>query len=172
MNSEIEIIEKEIGNSIEIEENVPMWKMPFVIKKDFQKIMDFIKSENREISEMPYTRFINVDWEAEMSKSKFAIFMEIFTRKWNFKVGIPVQDTLQDKEDLICLFIPKKKYVKTMHKGPYQKVGETYKRMYEWIKTGSISAENESIEIYLNDPRETKKQDLETMVLIPVKQNH
>jgi effector-binding domain-containing protein len=64
--------------------------------------------------------------------------------------------------------IQNKKYVKTIHFGPYQNVGSTNKKMFGWAKSLNLSFENESLEFYLNDPRDTKKESLETMVLIPV----
>ena len=61
------------------------------------------------------------------------------------------------------------KYVKSLHIGPYRKVGDTYKRMMTWIAEKNIIPAPECIEIYLNDPRETKKEDLMTEVFIPIK---
>ena len=40
--------------------------------------------------------------------------------------------------------------------------------MCDWARTQGLSYENESIEFYLNDPKDTKKESLKTMVLIPV----
>lgn len=40
--------------------------------------------------------------------------------------------------------------------------------MYAWSKEQNLSLQGESLEFYLNDPRETDKKDLETQVLIPI----
>ena len=55
-----------------------------------------------------------------------------------------------------------------MHIGPYQKVGETYKKMVKFAKENNLALENESIEYYLNDPSTVTKDKLETEVLIPI----
>ena len=45
---------------------------------------------------------------------------------------------------------------------------KTYKKMIKWVDENDLKVKNESIEIYLNDPGDTKKEDLETEVLIPL----
>lgn len=50
---DIEIIEKEIGDVIEIEERVPVWKMPSVMSKDFNLILEYLKSKGVNCKEAP-----------------------------------------------------------------------------------------------------------------------
>lgn len=165
---EIGIIEKEIGAVIEIEERVPVWKMPSVMGKDFNLILEYLKSKGVDCKEAPYARYLDIDWDLEMKKGAFANFIGVFTKKWHFQAGIPTSKKIEGADNLVERQIRNKKYVKTIHCGPYQKVGVTYKKMYTWAKSQNLSLENESIEFYMNDPRDTKKESLETMVLIPV----
>jgi effector-binding domain-containing protein len=164
----IELIEKELGDVIEIEEKVPLWKMPSVMKRDFQCILDYVKSKGEDCKEVPYARYLNVDWELEMKKSVLANIVGMFTKKWHFQAGVPVSSNVKGVNHLIGRKIPIQKYIKTIHSGPYQNVGTTYKKMYTWAKSQSLSLMNESIELYLNDPSVTPKDALQTMVLIPV----
>jgi effector-binding domain-containing protein len=157
---EIEIIEKEIGDVIEIEERVPVWKMPSVMSKDFKLILEHLKSKGVDCKEAPYARYLNIDWDYEMRKGAFANFIRVFTKQWHFQAGIPTSTKIEGADNLIDRQIRNKKYVKTIHHGPYQKVGITYKRMYTWAKSQNLSFENESMEFYLNDPRDTKKESL------------
>jgi effector-binding domain-containing protein len=46
---------------------------------------------------------------------------------------------------------------------------QTYRRMFAWIKQQGFNAGNESFEFYLNEPGKTKREDLETIVLIPLR---
>ena len=168
MTAEIEIIEKEIGNVIEIEERVPMWKMPSIMGKDFNLIMESLKAEGIADMDAPYARYLDVDWEAEMAKGPITLFIEVFTRKWHFRAGIPTPKKIENSGNLKSAQIPNRRYIKTIHHGPYHKVGSTYKRMYAWAKKQGLSLGKESMEFYLNDPRETDRKSLETMVLIPL----
>lgn len=81
---------------------------------------------------------------------------------------MPTSTKIEGANNLANHKIQNKKYVKTIHYGPYQKVGVTYKNMYAWAKAQKLSFENEFIEFYLNDPKNTEKQSIETMVLIPI----
>jgi effector-binding domain-containing protein len=165
---DIEIIEKEIGDVIEIEERVPVWKMPFVMSKDFNLILEYLKSKDVDCKEAPYARYINIDWELEMKKGAFANFVGLLTKKWHFRVGMPTSMKIEGANDLKDRQIQNKKYVKTIQYGPYQDVGATYKKMYAWAKSQNLDFENESLELYLNNPKVTDKERLKTMVLIPV----
>ena len=41
--------------------------------------------------------------------------------------------------------------------------------MYAYMNENKLIPENESFEFYLNDPHKVKKEELETEVLIPIK---
>ncbi len=164
----MEIIEKEIGHVIEIEEQVPMWKMPSIMGRDFNRIIEHINNQDGVDMEIPYARYLGVDWESQMSKSAFANFIEIFTKKWHFQAGIPVSQETADKFPLKYTFLKKTQYIKAIHIGAYQNVGKTYKTMYSLAIEKKLLLDNESIEFYLNDPRKVEKKLLETMVLIPI----
>ena len=166
MKTNFEIIEKEIGNVVEIEETVSMMKLPTVMGNDFKRIMEYIKSNNSECTGAPYARYLDIDWEKQTSKSMLANIFDAFTKKWHFMVGVPSSTQLAGEEELKPKYIETQNYAKAIHIGPYQKVGKTYKNLYAWIKAQNLSAVGESIEIYINNPRETKKEDLETIVLI------
>lgn len=165
---EVEIIEKQIGDVIEIEERVPVWKMPSAMSRDLTLILEYLKSKGVDCKEAPYARYLDIDWDLEMKRGAFANFIGMFTKKWHFQAGMPTSTKIKGANNLVDRNIQKKKYVKTIHYGPYQSVGITYKKMYVWVKAQNLSFENESIEFYLNDPKDTEKNSLETMVLIPI----
>ncbi len=168
MDITCEIIEKEIGPVIEIEERVPMWKIPFVMGRDFQRLLDSMESQGAEAAGVPYARILDVDWESQVAKGMLVNLLEMFTKKWHFKAGIPTSRTLEGGDGITPSICETKRYVQALHRGPYQKVGTTYKAMYAWATSQGLSLEDQSIEFYQNDPCQTKKKDLETIVLIPL----
>ena len=167
-NTGFEIVEKEIGSVIEIEEITAIWKMPKVIGKNYERIMAYIKSQESDMSDVPYTHYVEVDWEEQCSKSGLAMFIEVFTKKWHFFVGMPTTKALPGDGDMKARNIELKKFVKGIHHGPYQYLGTTYKAMYAWIKEQNLSIKNESYECYMNSPCEVKKEDLETTILVEI----
>lgn len=168
MENQIEIIDKEQEFTIEKRVDATMLKMPVIIKNTYLEILDFLKNKNSEPSQAPFVRYLNVNWKEAMEESKLKAFIKIFFRKWQMLIGFPVKEKIDGKGDLRSGFIQAGKYIKTIHKGPYQKVGSTYKRIVSYAGTKNLKLKNESIEIYTNDPRTTRKEDLETVVLVPV----
>ncbi len=171
MKSDIEIIDKEIGNVLEIEENIPMWKMPSTMGSDFKAILEYIQKHGNVNTESPYARYLGIEWESQINKGFLTNLIEVFTKKWHFQSGIPVSKKIKATSPMKSTFLGNAQYVKTIHHGPYHKVGDTYKKMYTWAIGQNLELVDESIEFYLNDPREVKKEELETMVLIPITNN-
>ena len=67
--------------------------------------------------------------------------------------------------------IPGGEYAVVTHKGQYNKLPETYGRLYgEWLPTsGREPAESPGFEHYLNSPRDAAPEDLVTDVYVPLK---
>jgi hypothetical protein len=168
MVSDIQLIEREIGNVLEIEERVPVWKMPMTMSRDFPALFEYAQNEGANPTEA-YARYMEIDLEAEVSKGMLANFLGMFTKKWHFFVGVPTASALEPGDRMVAGFLEKQRYVQGMHKGPYRKVGESYERMLAWITEQGLTAQNECIEFYLNDPSEVKQEELETRILIPVR---
>jgi len=170
MHDAFEVVEKEIGNVIEISEAIAMWKMPIVIEKDLLSIYKYLKEETQEESiGIPYSRYVNVDWEAQMNKSIWQIFIDIFKFKWNLYVGIPTQNKLATYEPMQSNFIPKQRYIQTTHYGSYQKLGKTYKAIYHYAKEHNLKLSHDSFEFYQNNPKEVKPHELQTVVMVAIR---
>ena len=168
MSNTFEIIEKAIGPVIEIEERVGVWRMPVTFGRDYKRIAEYIKSQQAEIVDLPYARYQNMDWESELYKGKLAMFFSVMFRKWHFFVGMPTSKSLSGEGDLVSRVLDKRRYVRAIHRGPYQECTATYKALHDWSKTQGLSLSDEAIECYVNDPREVEKKDIETIILIPV----
>jgi effector-binding domain-containing protein len=164
----MEIIEKEIGQVIELEENVSMFQMPGAMGKNFKELMTFMESKNIKCTDVPYARYVNIDLDSEVNKGFISMVIDMFTRKWHFFSGFSVPEKVEVVGRIKHSFIPKQKYIKAIHKGHYHKVGDTYKKIHSYIKSEGIKVGSESFEFYMNDPHKTKPEDLETVVLMPV----
>lgn len=166
----VEIIEKEIGNVIEVEECIKIWKMTEVIRNDFNKIEEYLMKKGAESVNAPYTRYVDIDWDSQMKKGVLKNFIELFTKKLHFFSGMAVSKELGGEGNLKPSNIKKRKYVEKIHCGLYKNVGKTYREMYNWSMKENLKLDSESFEFYLNDPNEIDSQELKTMVLIPLKE--
>jgi len=170
MNDTFEIVEKEIGNVAEIAEEIAMWKMPTTIETDLTTLYEYLKAkdQHKEMG-MPYTRYIEVDWEEQMNKNIWQIFVDIFKFKWKLYIGIPTNNAMNASGNIKTQFIPNQKYLQTTHYGSYQKLGKTYKAIYHYAKEHKIILENSSFEFYQNNPKEVKPHELQTVVMVAIK---
>ncbi|MBN2826012.1 MAG: GyrI-like domain-containing protein [Campylobacterales bacterium] len=171
-HDEFLIIEKEIGYVVEIQEQIAMWKMPTTIENDLKIIYNYLVSkEQHENIGMPYSCYVNINWEELMNKSIWQIFIDLFKYKWDIHVGIPTHQEIDSHNTIQSGFIPKQKYIETIHYGAYQKLGKTYKALYYYAKENNIQLKNTSFEFYHNNPKEVKPHELQTTVMVAIRQS-
>ena len=168
MKINIEIVEKEIGNVLEIQENANMFQMPKLFKKNLMKIFDYLQANNASDEKcLPYGRYINTQWNCETKKS-FISKIKMMFKKWDIRIGIQATAKLNNENNIKYDFINKRKYVKSIHTGPYHKLGSTYEEMISWSLENNITLDDQAIEMYLNDPETVKKEDLKTEILMAI----
>jgi effector-binding domain-containing protein len=172
MNTQVEIIERAEEHTIGKRVDCSVMKMPAEIKNAYLEIMDFVKESSGETSGMPFVKYIDVNWQGLMEESKLKAFFRAFTRTWHMVIGFPVKEKIEGNGNLVSGIFEGGKYIKTIHLGPYQKVTPAYKRIVAYAESKNLEMKDESIEIYTNDPRETPKEELETIILVPLKKNN
>ena len=69
------------------------------------------------------------------------------------------------------LDLPGGRYAVATHRGPYEKLSETYQRIYgAWLpKSGYELVDTPAFEQYVNSPQTAKPEDLLTLIHVPVK---
>jgi len=163
-----EVVEKEIGPVVEIEEKVKVWQMPKTFGRDYEVINNYLVSNGAKCSNMPYARYVDMDWEKEVNRGAFGNLIAVLFNRWHFFAGLPSTKMLESSGELQAQEIKSQKYARALHKGPYKDVGPTYKALFEWAKAQGIVLKSEAIEYYLNDPSEVKAEDIETEIFIPL----
>jgi hypothetical protein len=142
--------------------------MPATFARDYKRIADYLDSQGAECVDMPYARYLDMDWEVELSRGKLATFFSLLTKKWHFFAGMPSSKPVPGEAELKSQMLSSQRFVRGLHRGPYQECGATYKAMFDWAVAQKISLKNEAIECYVNDPHEVDKADIETVILIPI----
>jgi hypothetical protein len=168
MQSDFEIIEKEIGTVVEIEEKAPTWRMPTVMGRDFHKLIDYVDAQHSELVDVPYSHYVDIQWDKQLKKGALGSILDMFFKRWHFFVGMPISNRLTAQGNIKPAMLDKRKYVKGVHKGSYESMGDTYLRMVDWTKKQGLTPAPESLEFYMNDPTYAKQEELETVVLVPV----
>ncbi len=168
MSAAIEVVERDFGNAIEIEERCSMLGMTKAFTRDYPRLMKYLEAKQVKPGGVPYARYLDINWEKETNRSGFMALLDVFTRRWHFQAGIPAAEQVEGAGEIHTYTPGRRRYVMSVHYGPYKRVGETYKAMIQWLKAQGLQAESEAIELYTNDPAEVAESEIETEVYIPV----
>jgi AraC family transcriptional regulator len=86
------------------------------------------------------------------------------------EAGITVSPSASLPRELGEARLPAGRYACTIHKGPYEGLGDTWARlMGEWLpRSGERIKGSASFEVYRNTPENTPKEQLETELYIPL----
>ncbi len=81
----------------------------------------------------------------------------------------PVAGKVSGSGDIRVYTLPGGKMVRTVHRGPYETCEPTYLALFAWIEKQRLQISGPIREIYPNDPREVKPEEILTEILVPVR---
>lgn len=84
------------------------------------------------------------------------------------EVVVPVDGKVREGGETRIYILPGGKMTRIIHKGPYEACEPTYNRLFEWIAAKGLQVKGPIREIYHNNPREVKPEDILTEILAPV----
>lgn len=82
----------------------------------------------------------------------FALYHSWDDRKVVVEVGFPTGVPVDGEGRLLPITLPGGKAVTGIHVGPYDRIGETYKRMMDWMTERKLKPKGMMWETYLTDP--------------------
>lgn len=91
--------------------------------------------------------------------------------KLRYDACITVGDNFVPTDDIAVQTVGGGDYAVTTHIGPYEKLGETYSKLYgQWlVRSGRELRSEPCMEFYLTDPDNTDPEDLITDICMPLK---
>jgi AraC family transcriptional regulator len=91
--------------------------------------------------------------------------------KLRYDAAVTISDSAKAEGEVGVRMLDSGEYAVAQHKGPYQKLGDTYARICgEWLPwSGRELASTASIERYLNNPQMTSPENLLTDVMLPLR---
>lgn len=84
------------------------------------------------------------------------------------EVAWPVMGTVKGSGEITAYELPGGKMVHAIHRGPYEECEPTYRKLFTWIADNSLVMNGPIREVYPNDPREVKPEDIITEIFVPV----
>jgi AraC family transcriptional regulator len=84
------------------------------------------------------------------------------------EVAWPVSGTVKGSRDMKVYELPGGKMVHTVHRGPYESCEPTYLKIFFWIEKQGLHISGPIREVYPNDPRVVKPEEIITEIFVPV----
>lgn len=126
--------------------------LPKVLGKAFEQLESRLKELGEEPAGAPFVAYYNMNM----------LNMDI-------EIGFSVNKLLEDNAEIKSATLPAGKYAVTMHQGPYGKIRPAYNALKKKVNEEGLQATGVAYEYYLNDPNNTKQNDLLTQVVFPLK---
>ncbi len=86
----------------------------------------------------------------------------------DLEVALPIEGRVPARSGLKAYTIKGGRMARTVHKGPYDRVGEAYTALFEWMSRNGKQAKGPFREIYLNSPMEVMPSELLTEIQVPI----
>lgn len=149
----------------EVFDQTHFWKIAKVLAEGYAKVDQQIAAAGATAKGMPYARYLEIDWSTA-TNGGFRQFLEFLFKKQKMAIGKFLENT--GGTEGFGSQIPAGRFVSTIHRGPYHKVGDTYARIVAWAEEEGLQLGNYSIENYIDDPTEMEMAEVRTKVFVPV----
>ncbi len=168
MSLDIRIEQQPPLHALEIARNAPMWKIPKLLGNDFPRIEKRITAQGGNRAGAPYVRYMEMDWQQMRHCGPLRMLWQMLTSKQRMRIGLAVEAPIEGDGDIEAVAIESLTCVRTIHRGPYHNLGDAYKEIVDWAETNDVELADYTMENYINDPTTVAKEDIETLILIPV----
>lgn len=152
MSNECKLVVLEAQKTLCIRTRCAVQNLPDVIGKTYLEIIEYMGGVGEIPSGAPYIGYFNMDMN-----------------DLDIEIGFPVAKDLPEKDNIKMSEIPAGKYATTLHKGSYTKLETSYNVIMKWMEDNNLEGTYIGYEYYLNDPRETPEDELETKILFQLK---
>ena len=91
---------------------------------------------------------------------------------WEIWIPVAYPGVIKDAEDDMMGFryMDPQFVAYTYHIGPYDKVGDSYKMLFEWAERNKYEIQSYPVELYWSDPAKTPAEKIVTELWLPVKE--
>ena len=86
----------------------------------------------------------------------------------DIEIAVPIENKIEETDEMQCYILPGGKMAKIIHKGPYEACEVTYNELFAWIEKNNKSITGPIREVYINDPREVGTENTITEIYAPI----
>jgi AraC family transcriptional regulator len=153
MTMHIEIVEVAPMRVACIRTQTPMAGISQAMGTLFHQVMERASARGLTMAGPPYSRYYSHDPQAV-----------------DFEAGMPITGEAESDDALCICTLGGGPAATALHRGPYDRLGETYEAMMAWLQAQGRAPTGPMWEIYLSDPDQVPDPaDYETRIYIPVR---
>jgi len=152
MPIQLKMSQREDQIAMTLRTRTPMSELPAVIGEGYGKISAYIAEAALSPQSFPYVIYHNMDMN-----------------DLDVEMGIPVEASQAGGGDVRAGILPGGPAATCLYTGPYSGLGEAYGAMEQWVEREKLSPSGAVYEIYYNDPGVTPPEELQTLVVLPLK---
>ncbi len=127
-------------------------ELPALFGKAYSAIAAYLAQLGQYPAGAPYAAYYNMDMQ-----------------DLDVELGFPVAKELTGKDEIKASRIPGGRFSVALHTGPYDRVHSAYEALTKWTAEKGYEPAGVAYEVYLNDPAQTKAEDLQTRVMFLLK---
>ena len=152
MSTKCEFKEQPAQPVLSVRTTTSVQELPQVLGKTYGAIAQYLSEVGEQPARPPFAAYYNMDMQA-----------------LDIEAGFPVARALPGKVEIQTSEIPGGTLATVFHTGPYDQCGAAYEALTQYIKDNGREATGVAYEMYLNDPQQVPPQELQTLVVFPLK---
>lgn len=152
MSYSCEIREQTAQATLAIRTRSAVERLPEVFGQSIGAIFAYLGELGEGPAGVPYAAYYNMDMQ-----------------DLDIEIGLPVTRVLPGRGTIQPSQLPGGKAATYLHTGPYNELGAAYDALNQFILDQGLQATGVAYEIYLGDPSQTPPQELQTLILFPLK---
>ncbi len=152
MDVKCEIIERQSQSALSIRTTTSVGKLPDFLSKAYGEIMHYLATKGMKPAGPPYAAYFNTDM-----------------KNLDVEAGFPIAGKIESNGEIVCTALPSGSVATCLFVGPYAEFEDAYEALNELIEEKGLTAVGTAYEFYLNDPKETEPEDLQTEIVLPIK---
>jgi len=164
----IKVVTKKSMRVLQVSRETTVFGMKKTFSQAFETVSAYMAKKNVKCEFAPCALYRELDWNAMNHTNPLLKLISAAFKKWKIDIGYPVFQDMTGEGDIVLAQLPAGKYLECLHKGPYDKVGETYKIITDFAEKQNMKLKDFSIESYLNCPTKVKPAELETRIAVAV----
>jgi len=152
MSYQCELKEQAVQPTLIVRATTSVQELPRVLGQAYGAIAQYLGQVGEQPAGPPFVLYHNMDMQA-----------------LDIEVGFVVARHLPGKGEIQSGEIPAGKFASVLHTGPYDQCGPAYAALTQFVQGSGHAATGASYEFYLNDPQQTPPQELQTLIVFPLK---